>query len=187
MKILLISLFAICAFAGRVCLPKGWIFEWTIFRDNEIGFKLTLDEYTCKHYGWVGIGLKLSSEAVGMINSDIANLIFNGEKTDRFAYTNGMPALDTDLGGTEDLLNPTESEENGLFVFSWTKKLNTGDEYDAVYIEGESYNLLWACGDMHDGVQLKHFTVDRDRTIITLSQDYDSGCEEIDSSFIQIN
>ena len=178
MKVLLISLLLVCSLGGKVCLPKGWILEWTFYRTSEIGFKLTIDEHTWENYGWVGIGIKEASAAVGMVGSDITNIIIGGEKTDRFSTVNGLPQLDVELGGTDDILNPTERFENGQHGFTWTKKMDTLDRYDTLYVQGRDYNLLWACGDVMNGVQMKHFTVDRDRLIITLDEDYEKDCED---------
>lgn len=162
---------------GKVCLPKGWVFEWTFPTLEEVGFKLTLDADTSENYGWVGVGLKYEDEAgVAMIGADIANIIFDNIFTDRIALTNGMPDEDIKYGGTEDLHVTTATYVDGIRTFSWVRPTNSGDQYDKIYTFGKVYKLLWARGDVIDGIQMKHFTVDRDVTLITLDTDFEGGC-----------
>ena len=180
MKLILILVLSVLSNAGRICLPKGWILEWTFPTTQEVSFKLTLDAETSANYGWVGIGFKYVMDPSGMIGSDIANLIFAGELSDRYANLNGLPPKDTDLGGTEDLLNPVGTWENDAWVYTWSREVDSGDKYDKLYIIGNEYIVLWARGMMSDdGVQMKHFTVDRSLDMITLNADFDEGCEDM--------
>jgi hypothetical protein len=168
---------------GKVCLPKGWVLEWTFLDQEEIGFKLVLDAGTSENYGWVGIGFKYEEEAgVAMVGADITNIIFEDIFTDRIALTNGMPDEDVKCGGTDDNHMTTASYIDGIRTFSWVRPLSSGDQYDKEYIIGKEYKLLWATGDVINGIQMKHFTVDRDVTLITLDLEFSGGCPEEESS-----
>lgn len=168
--------------AGKVCLPKGWVLEWTFPTTTTVAFKLALDEDTSANYGWAGIGFKYTQDYPGMIGADIANLIFEGDRTDRFSIINGLPELDIDLGGTDDLVNLIGEFQDNAWVFTWTRPVNSGDEYDKIYTIGDDYILLWACGLVsEEGIQLKHFTGDRSLVPITLTADFEFDCEEVES------
>ena len=70
--------------------------------------------------------------------------------------------------------------ENDAWVYTWSREVDSGDKYDKLYIIGNEYIVLWARGMMSDdGVQMKHFTVDRSLDMITLNADFDEGCEDM--------
>ncbi|OMJ76965.1 hypothetical protein SteCoe_23551 [Stentor coeruleus] len=162
---------------GKVCLPKGWVLEWTFPTLKEIGFKLTLDADTSANFGWVGVGFKYESEAgIAMVGADITNIIFDDTFSDRVALTNGMPDEDKKYKGTDDLYGLSSTFEDGIRTFTWVRPANSGDDKDKIYTIGKVYKLLWACGDVIDGIQMKHFTVDRDVTLLTLDAGFEGGC-----------
>lgn len=169
---------------GKICLPKGWLLEWNFLDQDEIGFKLILDADTSENYGWVGIGFKYEEEiGVAMVGADITNIVFDDAFTDRIALINGMPEEDIKYGGTDDNHMTTASYVDGIRTFSWARPLISGDQNDKIYTIGKVYKLLWARGDVIDGIQMKHFTVDRDVTLITLDSEFSSGCpEEVEGS-----
>ena len=183
MKALIFLTFVTLGLAGRICLPKGWVLQWTFPKDDKVSFKLTLDDATTANFGWAGIGFKYFGESSpAMKGADIANFIFDDKMTDRYAVTNGLPELDIELGGEDDLINTVAELEDDHYVFRWTRKVDSQDKFDKVYTVGNDYTLLWACGDVVDGIQMKHFTTNRSTAIITLSDDFDKDCEDTEES-----
>jgi hypothetical protein len=102
--------------------------------------------------GWLGFGINGQNQmpggdvVVGWIdpNTNQATLI------DRYAQQRAMPPADTDLGGTNDILNFTGRNEqrNGQnwMIFTYTRKLNTGDRFDVALDPTQTTYLLWALG-----------------------------------------
>ena len=166
--------------AGEVCLPKTWVLSWTYPDDSTIEFVLLLDEATWVDYEWVGIGFKYPEEMTGMTGADMTNIILNELPTDRYSDFNEVPELDIDLGGTDDVVEPTVE---GL-GYTWKRPIDSGDQYDKVYVVGANLRLLWACGQVDGGVQVKHLDYDRGTVDIVLSEEFYHGCEE---SFLQLN
>ena len=167
--------------AGQVCLPKGWVLTWDFPSTSTIEFSLTIDQYTWTNYQWVGIGFKYPDEEEGKVGADINNIILNEMPGDSFAEHNGAPVPDIELpGGEDNILNPSLQD----MVYSWSRPVDSGDGYDKVYVEDAEISVLWACGKVLNGVQVKHTDSDRDATTVVLSEDYSSGCSD---AFLQIN
>lgn len=162
------------ALSGRICLPKGWTLEWSFPDSSNISFKLVLLSETLDEFGWVGIGLKYSDDGSGMKGADINNFILTDIPSDRYAESNGEPILDTDLGGLDNIISP--SFDAAAFTYTWTRPVVSGDIYDKEYIKDDTYQLLWACGQMSGVEQLKHESDNRDIIDIILSDEFDMDC-----------
>jgi hypothetical protein len=52
---------------------------------------------------------------------------------------------DTQLGGTNDLLDPSGSKQNGWSTFEFKRKLSTGDKYDKDLVAGDN-PIIWSIG-----------------------------------------
>lgn len=111
-----------------------------------------------KTTGWVGIGLKPSQM---MKDADIILAgVANGTAywADSFSTGNfGPHPLDTDLGGTDDIMNLSATETDGVTMVEFARKLNTSDRYDAVLAAGEEVPFIWAMAT-DDDPKFKHNT-----------------------------
>ncbi|HOJ96635.1 MAG TPA: DOMON domain-containing protein [Methanospirillum sp.] len=125
---------------------------WTI--DNDIIYIGLLGKTT----GWVGIGLKPSQM---MKDADIILAgVADGTVywADSFSTGNfGPHPPDTDLGGTDDIMNLSATEALGVTTVEFARKLNTGDAYDAVLTAKEEVPFIWAMAT-DDDPQFKHNT-----------------------------
>ncbi|MDF0589579.1 DOMON domain-containing protein [Candidatus Methanocrinis natronophilus] len=95
--------------------------------------------------GWVSIGFDPS---VWMRDADIVigYVDDEGEVYARDAYSTGNYGPhppDTDLGGTDDLLEYGGSEKDGFTVIEFKRKMETGDEFDRALRSGETVNIIW--------------------------------------------
>lgn len=116
---------------------------------------------------WVGFGINGQDQmpggdvVVGWIdpNTNQAVLI------DRIAQQRARPPADTDVGGTNDILNFTgRNEQRGgqnWMVFSYTRKLVTGDRNDFDLDPTKTTFLMWSIGptngvDYSSGVFQQH-------------------------------
>jgi len=120
-----------------------------------------------KTTGWVGIGF---APTVMMKDADI---ILAGMKDDEMYWTDsfstgnfGPHPPDTELGGTDDISNLTVNEQDGITTAEFVRKLDTGDEYDAVLTIGDEVSFLWAMST-EDDPQVKHNTP-KGKGVITL-------------------
>ena len=180
MKILVLSVLIVSCLAGKACLPKGWTLEWEYPDDKNVQFSLTLNEETLDDYDWVGIGFKYQDDQDAMIGADINNFILEDDgPTDRYATINGLPSLDVEIGGEDNIIDPSYSEP----TYVWTRPIDSQDEYDKVYAPESPMRVLWACGQVMGVVQCKHDDDDRDTMDITL----DDGSYGCDDSFVQLN
>lgn len=96
--------------------------------------------------GWIALGIGAEGK---MKNADI--LIFtmrNGkvEGEDSFSPSPGGPhPTDLSQGGTNDLLDVTGGEKDGIFSVEFRRKLVTGDSWDKPLHPGNNA-IIWALG-----------------------------------------
>ncbi len=107
--------------------------------------------------GWVAIGIQPGSK---MKDADIIiGFVKDGVTTvyDQYSTGNfGPHALDTELGGSDDILEYGGGEEEGYTIIEFKRALNTGDEYDNQLLPGKN-KIIWSYGAVDDA-KLKHST-----------------------------
>ncbi len=111
-----------------------------------------------KTTGWVGIGLKPTQM---MKDADIILAGIADEEVywvDSFSTGNfGPHPADTELGGTDDIVNLSVTEEEGMTIVEFERALDTGDAYDAVLSSGDEVSFIWAMAT-DDDPAFKHDT-----------------------------
>lgn len=102
--------------------------------------------------GWISIGLEpttLMKDAdmiIGWVDDSGGPHIL-----DCFSQGNfGPHPPDTEIGGTDDILDFGGSESGGWTVIEFTRKLNTGDRFDKPIDPQGVLKLIWALGDDDD-------------------------------------
>ena len=68
----------------------------------------------------------------------------------------GPHSLDTELGGTDNILEYSGIEEGGFTTIEFKRSLNTDDKFDILLSEGIN-KIIWAYGSS-DSLKLKHST-----------------------------
>jgi len=108
-----------------------------------------------KTTGWVAIGFEPTS---GMKDADIVFGFVQGGRTvtsDEFSTgTYGPHSPDTELGGTDDILEFGGKEEGGFTIIEFKRALDTSDQYDKALAEG-AIKIIWAYGS-DDEITTKH-------------------------------
>ncbi len=93
-----------------------------------------------------------------MLNADMVfGFVQDGEVTvyDLFSTGNTGPhPPDTELGGTDDILDFNGKEEDGYTTIEFKRALITGDEYDNELSQGAN-QILWSYGAA-DNFALRH-------------------------------
>jgi hypothetical protein len=110
---------------------------WTIDRD-QIFFGLHSDAQ-----GWLGFGLDPDGPA--MQGADIVFGYFRDGRpiiNDEYAPTPGSHVKDTDLGGSDDLLQRAAGRNDQGTTIEWSRKLITGDPYDRSITPGKHVVML---------------------------------------------
>lgn len=137
-------------YAGMVTYDSYEI-HWT---SNEQFIYIGLKSETS---GWVAIGIQPGSK---MRDADIIIGFIEGGATtiyDEYSTGNfGPHAPDTELGGSDDILEYGGSEKEGYTIIEFKRALNTGDEYDNQLLPGNN-KIIWAYG-AGDNAELKHST-----------------------------
>jgi hypothetical protein len=108
-----------------------------------------------KTTGWVALGIQPGTT---MKDSDmILGLVQDGtvEIHDQFSTgTYGPHRDDTDLGGTDDIIEYNGKEDDGFTIIEFKRKLDTGDTYDLPLSAGIN-KIIWAYGSQ-DSADVKH-------------------------------
>ena len=134
-------------YENKVIVKEGmYELYWTIDESKGIIY-FGIIGYTS---GWIAIGIDPSSV---MKDADMYfGFVDNGQEIAKDAYstgTYGPHPEDTELGGSNDILSFGVSEESGKTIFEFSRKLNTGDNYDKV-LKDEGTNFIWALGSGDD-------------------------------------
>ena len=110
-----------------------------------------------KTTGWVAMAL---SSGPAMKDADmVMGFVQDGTVTviDEYSTGNfGPHRPDSELGGSDDILESAGSEEGGYTIIEFKRKLDTGDTYDNAFSQGEN-SILWAYGQ-DDQPEQKHST-----------------------------
>lgn len=112
-----------------------------------------------KTTGWISIGFNPT------VSMDDADIILGGVQgnsgNDVYIYDMysigafGPHPPDTELGGYFDIDEYAASEESAYTNVEFSRKLDTGDEYDSTLEKGESAKVLWSLS-YQDTIELKH-------------------------------
>jgi len=129
---------------------KDMQFSWTIEGD-----KIHV-QVTAETTGWVSIGFDPESAMEG------ANIIIGAVKDgkvkieDHYGDRKRGHSSDEDLGGKNDVINPSGSEVDGVTTISFTYPLNTGDKYDKVIQPQGKSRVMLAYGAGKDSFKTRH-------------------------------
>ncbi|WP_299983904.1 DOMON domain-containing protein [Desulfobacula sp.] len=156
----IISIIAFLFFSIPLSLPameyehtleaKNMQFSWTIEGD-QIHVKLS-----AKTTGWASIGFDPEKAMLG------ANIIIGAVEKgkfkieDHYADRKRGHSSDEKLGGRNDVLNPSGSEEDGVTTISFTLPLDTGDKYDKPINPTGISRIMFAYGAGKDSFKNRH-------------------------------
>ncbi|NOX34205.1 MAG: DOMON domain-containing protein [Deltaproteobacteria bacterium] len=129
---------------------KNMQFLWTI-EGELIHIRLS-----AKTTGWVAVGFGPEKAMSG------ANIIIGAVKNgrvkieDHYANRKRGHASDEKLGGTNDVLNPSGTEEDGITTVSFSFPLNSGDKYDKPVNPESTTRVMLAYGAGEDSFRNHH-------------------------------
>lgn len=109
-----------------------------------------------KTLGWIAVGfeptdwMKDADIVLGYVNDG------NVSVQDQYSTGNyGPHVTDTELGGTNDILEYGGRAENGYTVIEFKRKMNTGDKYDKAFVPGQAVPIIWSLADS-DSTEVRH-------------------------------
>ena len=110
-----------------------------------------------KTEGWIAVGFSPSDR---MKDADmVLGFVKEGKTTvtDQFSTgTFGPHIADTELGGTDDILESGGREDRDFTTIEFSRSLNTGDKHDNELSPGK-IEIIWAYG-ITDNLDRKHIT-----------------------------
>lgn len=142
----------------KTVAAKDFTFRYRVEDDN-LEAKVS---YPTK--GWVAIGFNSIKKMKG------ANFIIGCNKEgeeivgDHFGVSPIRHKADTLIGGKNNLIEPSCTEEDGKTTLSFTIPLNSGDEKDGVLKQGEENKVIFAAGKK-DNLKTKHFTLAKTKVV----------------------
>ena len=126
---------------ARSVQQEGFLLSWTVEGDEAV---ITMSAPTT---GWVAAGFQTEG---AMKNAQIAmGWVDGGEFAlrDDFGTDFTTHAPDTSLGGTDDLVPVSGTEEDGRTTIVFRMPLDSGDPNDRVLVPGEACRALIAYGN----------------------------------------
>lgn len=109
-----------------------------------------------KTLGWIAVGFEPTE---WMKDADIATgYVHNGTVAVQDQYSTGNygpHVADTELGGTNDIMEYGGRAENGYLVIEFMRKMNTGDKYDKAFVSGQAVSMIWSLSDSNF-TEVKH-------------------------------
>lgn len=117
---------------------SGFTVYWT--NDDEMLYMALSGDVT----GWVSIGFEptVDMKDADMILGWVSDGVVNVE--DMYSTGNyGPHPPDVELGGNYDVLSAGGSESGGTTVIEFSRRMDTGDEYDAAFTPGQSVRFIW--------------------------------------------
>jgi hypothetical protein len=106
--------------------------------------------------GWVAVGFQ--PQPLHRETDTVIGFVENGKTTVLDMYSTGDlgPCItDTELGGSDDIIEFGGSEVDGYTTIEFKRRLDTGDEYDGKLVPGIN-EIIWAYATLDDPRQ-KHF------------------------------
>ncbi|CAG9334350.1 unnamed protein product [Blepharisma stoltei] len=146
-----LSLICVASSLSIEYLPYGLMLKYFFHDTDTVTMELWIPRKYENIFDWAGIAIQDAADSQETFRCDYYIAVMDGGVfTDRFSTTNGLPLIDEDLGGTNDINSSRRYEQNYL-VQSLTRKFNTGDEYDVQLEWKKPYELKWALGPIIDG------------------------------------
>eukprot|EP01097_Dermamoeba_algensis_P005564 TRINITY_DN3535_c0_g1_i1.p1 TRINITY_DN3535_c0_g1~~TRINITY_DN3535_c0_g1_i1.p1 ORF type:complete len:537 (-),score=96.12 TRINITY_DN3535_c0_g1_i1:120-1730(-) len=122
-------------------LSPSYRLSWTYDEPNKmVNFQLQVVTT-----GWIGIGF--DADPGTMKNADIilCRIFDDGtvEVRDSYALDVGVPTLDVELGGTDDITKKSGETINGMTTVKFSRPVNSGDKWDKP-IRNEAQKVIFA-------------------------------------------
>lgn len=118
------------------------------WRNDDLHLYMALEGRTS---GWLSIGFEPTTR---MKDADmIFGWVEDGKATvlDLFSQgPTGPHPPDTELDGTDDILEYGGKEENGYTIIEFKRKLDTQDVYDKAFGRGQTISIIWSLADVDD-------------------------------------
>lgn len=100
--------------------------------------------------GWVAVGFGATDDMKDA--NIIIGYVSNGQTfiRDDFGVTHSSHKADTDLGGTNDIIDYSGTEANGTTTLKFEIPANSGDQYDVAITKGQSYKVILGYSNSDD-------------------------------------
>jgi len=125
--------------------------DWVIYEEDEVEYANF--SVRAKITGWVGIGFT-STESLSDAEYDIIIGYLPYNVTDRYTKEDEF-VEDTKLNGTNDVTDVSAEQSGDFTVVTFTRKLDTGDQYDYNFESEGDVVIKWAYGTLNDDGFLK--------------------------------
>lgn len=110
--------------------------ELTISLVNSTALAFTLNNMDAQA-GWVGIGF--GGNLMENVDYNIFFWLGTFSIQDAWSFDYDTPRADTSLGGTSDIKSLTQTTgANGNYIISYERLLDTGDQYDHKFVDGDN-------------------------------------------------
>ncbi|PRP83649.1 glucooligosaccharide oxidase [Planoprotostelium fungivorum] len=169
--------------ASSLTSPEGFKLMWQVDQANGL-IHLKMSAPT---QGWIAIGW---NDKAGMAGADmVVGWVSSGKKRqsttvimDSYASANAQPDIDTNVGGKNDILLTSSTQDASTTTITFRRKLKTGDSKDHDIPEGNVY-LLYAYGSKDGNFDGTYATFDKHTTEGTMLVNFYTGSSSTVDTF----
>ena len=151
-------------------LKLGWVISGSF-----ITFTLYVDKDFDTEDKYAGFGLKSYSSSADMVDADIIAfyLGLNDVCSDMWSESNTGAEVDD----SQDLTCTNKTSNSSYYIYSVSRKLDTGDDQDFSLESIENIRIIWAWGDIVNGVAQQHSSSSSGSVKVILSDNEDPTSE----------
>jgi hypothetical protein len=129
---------------------KGMHLKFYFPSDDQVTFELWVPSANLDGFDWIGLAIQSTNYPKNAFQADYFIAMVDDVFTDRWADGHYLPILDTELGGTSDIITDRFEYEDYV-IYTLTRPLVTGDAYDQELVYDNPYMIQWAKGNLDDG------------------------------------
>lgn len=158
-------------FAAIEYFTKGMQLRFYFPSEEEVTFELWVPAENLETYDWIGFALQDVKYPSNNFIADFYIALVDGTMSDQYANSHVSIALDADLGGSDDI-ESNRYEYDGYVIYTVSRLLETGDEFDTELVIDSPYKVMWAKGHVDEEGNLEHTVKDSGSEYIILVGDY---------------
>lgn len=150
---------------------KGQHLKFYFPTEDQVTFELWVPSANLAGFDWIGLAIQSTNYPRNDFQADYYIAMVDNVFTDRWADDHYLPVLDSDLGGSLDIVSDRYEYEDYI-IYTLTRRLATGDDYDQELVVDTPYMIQWAKGNVVDGEIAVHSMDNCGFEYLILAADY---------------
>ncbi|OMJ86267.1 hypothetical protein SteCoe_12249 [Stentor coeruleus] len=129
---------------------KGQHLKYYFPTVDQVTFELWIPSVNLVGFDWIGLAIQCTNYPRNDFQADYYIAMVDDIFTDRWADGHYLPILDSELGGSSNIVSDRYEYEDYV-IYTLTRSLITEDVYDQELVIDTPYMIQWAKGNLVDG------------------------------------